>query len=102
MSAVMSHDIATPEMLERIAGVYSEFGEDSIVHALRAMATAWRATERALAEAQAENSALMLAMDRAHLNARRLEDLAAATANVLASVRPPLRTQAEPPAQVPA
>lgn len=90
-----TNPLASPETLDALADAHARNGDDITARTFAAMAKAWRATERALADAQAENSALMLAMDRAHANALRLEDLAAATANVLASVRPPLR-QAEP------
>lgn len=92
--------LASPETLDALADAHARNGDDMTARTFRAMASAWRHTERALAATQAENSSLMLAMDRAHANARRLEDLATATANALASVRPPLRTPAESSARV--
>lgn len=83
--------MATPETLDQLADAHASAGDELAGNAFRAMAASWRATLRQLHETQAENSAMMLAMNRAFANAQRLEDFATATLNVLASARPPLR-----------
>mgnify|MGYP001810347863 FL=1 len=50
----MSQDIATPETLEQLADDHAATGLLISAATFRAMAKAWKATEKALAEAQAE------------------------------------------------
>lgn len=93
-----AHFMPFTELLDHYADAHASAGNASSASIFRAMAASWRATERELHEAQTENTALMLALDRAHANAQRLEDLATATLNVIARVRPPLRRTQDAPA----
>lgn len=79
------HYLATPETLDQLADAHTAQGDELIARTFRDMAGAWRATQRQLAQAQAENTRLMSTLAKAHYNATRLEDLATATANVLAA-----------------
>lgn len=81
--------LATPEMLEQLADDHAASGLALSSATFREMAASWKATLRELDQTQAENTRLAQVLDRAHHTAARLEDLAAATANALASIRPP-------------
>ena len=98
----MSQDIATPETLEQLADDHAAQGMLISSATFRAMAKAWRNTERALADAQAENSRLALCLQTASATAARVEVLASSTLNTLcaAGARPP--RPAEATAGVPA
>lgn len=94
--------IATPETLEDLAEAHGLAGDSITARTFRAMATAWRADQRALSIAQAENSQLAHTLTRAHESAQRVESLAVATSNVLAAIRAPVRPQVDATEQVPA
>lgn len=81
----MSQDIATPETLEQLADDHAAQGMLISSATFRAMAKAWRSTEKALAEAQAENSLLQATINKARETAARTEALAISTMNTLAS-----------------
>ena len=81
--------LATPETLDELADQLASGGAELSSKAIRTMAVSWRATQRQLHETQAENSRLASTLATAHQNATRLEALAAATANVLASIGAP-------------
>lgn len=81
--------IATPETLEQLADAHAGAGDELTAKTFRAMVASWRSTERALDQAQAENSRLAQTLSAAHSSAAGLEALAASTANVLASIGPP-------------
>lgn len=83
--------IATPETLDQIADAHAGAGDELTAKTFRAMVASWRSTERALDQAQAENSRLAQTLSAAHSRASELEALAASTANVLASIGPPVR-----------
>lgn len=96
----MSQDIATPETLEQLADDHAATGLLISAATFRAMAKAWKATEKALADAQAENSLLQVTINKARETAARAEALAISTTNTLAaSGTKPVRTANE---QVPA
>lgn len=92
----MSQDIATPETLEQLADDHAAQGMLISSATFRAMAKAWRNTERALADAQAENSRLALCLQTASATAARVEVLASSTLNTLcaAGARPPRPVEA--------
>lgn len=92
----MSQDIATPETLEQLADDQAATGLLISAATFRAMAKAWKATERALADAQAENSRLALCLQTASATAARVEVLASSTLNTLcaAGARPPRPVEA--------
>lgn len=87
--------LATPETLDQLADDHAATGLLISAATFRAMAASWRATLQQLHQTQAENSAMMSAMNRAFANAPRLEDFATATVNVLASARPQRGPQAQ-------
>jgi len=92
----MSQDIATPETLEQLADDHAAQGMLISSATFRAMAKAWRNTELALADAQAENSRLALCLQTASATAARVEVLASSTLNTLcaAGARPPRPVEA--------
>lgn len=92
----MSQDIATPETLDQLADDHSAQGMLISAATFRAMAKAWRATERALADAQAENSRMALTLQTASATAARVEALASSTLNTLCAggARPPRPAEA--------
>jgi hypothetical protein len=94
----MSHDLATPESLEQLADDHTSAGLLISAATFRAMAKSWRATERALADAQAENSRLALSLQTASATAARLEVLAASVLNTLcaAGARPSRPVESQP------
>ena len=71
----MSQDIATPETLEQLADDHAAQGMLISSATFRAMAKAWKATEKALADAQAENSKLAATSDRLSAENKRLENV---------------------------
>jgi len=83
--------LPTPETLDDFAdsASRSDTADQRTTRLFRDMAAEWRATQRQLNETQAENSRLAATLATAHQSAARLEALAAATANALASIRPP-------------
>lgn len=81
----MSQDIATPETLEQLADDHAATGLLISAATFRAMAKAWKATERELQQAQAENSQLVRVLNRARSDAWRLEQLAETVNNTLAA-----------------
>jgi hypothetical protein len=94
----MSNDFATPESLEQLADDHTSAGLLISAATFRAMAKSWRATERALADAQAENSRLALSLQTASATAARVEVLAASVLNTLcaAGARPPRPVESQP------
>jgi hypothetical protein len=94
----MSNDFATPESLEQLADDHTSAGMLISAATFRAMAKSWRATERALADAQAENSRLALSLQTASATAARVEVLAASVLNTLcaAGARPPRPVESQP------
>jgi hypothetical protein len=81
----MSQDIATPETLEQLADDHAATGLLISAATFRAMAKAWKATEKALADAQAENSLLQGVLNKAREAAARAEAAAITTHNTLAA-----------------
>ena len=94
----MSNDFATPESLEQLADDHTSAGLLISAATFRAMAKSWRATERALADAQAENSRLALSLQTASATAARVEVLAASVLNTLcaAGARLPRPVESQP------
>jgi hypothetical protein len=94
----MSNVFATPESLEQLADDHTSAGLLISAATFRAMAKSWRATERALADAQAENSRLALSLQTASATAARVEVLAASVLNTLcaAGARPPRPVESQP------
>ena len=94
----MSHYLATPESLEQLADDHTSAGLLILAATFRAMAKSWRATERALADAQAENSRLAQTLQTASATAARVEVLAASVLNTLcaAGARPPRPVESQP------
>lgn len=90
----MSQDIATPETLEQLADDHAATGLLISAATFRAMAKAWKATERELHQAQAENSQLYRVLSAARLQSRRAEELATSMNNLLAQV-PAIKSWAE-------
>lgn len=88
--------LATPETLDELADQLASGGAELSSKAIRTMAISWRATQRQLHETQAENSRLAATLATAHQSAARLEALAAATANTLASIGAPKAMPALP------
>lgn len=77
--------IATPETLEQLADAHAGQGDEFTAKAFRAMASAWRATERELHSVQAENSRLQHTLQDAYSKAALAEAMATSTRNFLAS-----------------
>lgn len=92
----MSQDIATPETLEQLADDHAATGLLISAATFRAMAKAWRNTEKALADSQAENSRMALTLQTASATAARVEVLASSTLNTLLAggARPPRHVEA--------
>lgn len=85
MDPMQSTNLASPETLDALADAHAGNGDEITARTFRAMAFAWRQTERALATAEAENTLLQGVVNKARREASRLEELAIATHNTLAA-----------------